>query len=163
MDKWRRFLRLPPDQRATVLRAAVLFLLTQAGLRVMGFQRWKELIERLFVPDRPYKHLEPAAQFDTAKRIVRAVRSVELHGPVTSNCLVRSMVLWFLLRRAGIDGELHIGARKKGSQLQAHAWVELGGQVLNDSIEVHQHYARFDAPIAAAETDSHAVGEAAPH
>jgi hypothetical protein len=34
--------------------------------------------------------------------------------------------------------------------LEAHAWVELGGEVLNDGAEVHQHYARFDAPIAVA-------------
>ena len=153
-EKVRRFLRLPPAQRATVLRAASLFLLTRVGLRAMGFRRWKELIGRLLVPGRPAQDVEPAAQFEIATQILRAVKSVELHGPLTPNCLERSMVFWFLLRRAGVDGQLHIGARKNGSRLEAHAWVELAGQVLNDTTDVHQHYARFDAPIAAAEADS---------
>ena len=69
------------------------------------------------------------------------------------------MLLWWLLRRGGIEGELHIGARKNGSRLEAHAWVELEGEILNDSTEVHTHYARFDGPIAAIKEDS---GAAAP-
>ena len=93
-------------------------------------------------------------------RIVRDVRSAELHGPASPNCLVRSMTLWCLLRRAGIEGELHIGARKEGERFQAHAWVELGGQVLNDGAEVHQHYSRFDAPIAAAAAKPRAARKA---
>lgn len=162
-EKWRRFSRLSPDQRATVVRAAVLFLLTEAGLRAMGFRRWKKLVEHLLAPERPPQALELDAQFEIARNIVRAVRSAELHGPVTPNCLERSMVLWFLLRRVGIEAELHIGARKNGTHLEAHAWAELGGQVLNDNSDVHKHYARFDAPIAAAEGDSRAAGEAATH
>jgi hypothetical protein len=50
-----------------------------------------------------------------------------------------------------------MGARKAGRQFVAHAWVELCRQVLNDGSEVHQHYARFAAPIAAAEAGSHAA------
>ena len=67
------------------------------------------------------------------------------------------MVLWWLLRRAGIAGELHIGGRKSGPRFEAHAWVELEGKVLNDSADVHIHYARFDAPIAASEASSGAA------
>ena len=58
------------------------------------------------------------------------------------------MTLWWLLRSAGIDGELHIGARKKDAKFEAHAWVELKGTVLNDSPDIHEHYTRFDAPVA---------------
>jgi hypothetical protein len=54
-----------------------------------------------------------------------------------------------------VDGELHIGGRKSQGCFEAHAWVEWDGQVLNDSTDVHKHYARFDAPIAAAEGDPH--------
>lgn len=73
-----------------------------------------------------------------------------------------------MLRRESINGELHIGARKKGRRFEAHAWVELDAQVLNDGAEVDQHYARFGAPIAGAvagsraarKRDSRTVGEA---
>jgi len=151
--KWSRFRKRSVEERALILRAMVILPLTGIGLRVFGFRRWKELLEQISLPARASEAMAPAIQFEFA---VRAVRSVELNGPATPNCLERSMTLWWLLRREGIGGELHIGARKNGPRLEAHAWVELGGQVLNDSAEIHNHYARFDAPIAAAE-------EANPH
>jgi hypothetical protein len=153
-EKWRGFRNRPPEERTLILRAMALLPLTAIGLRLFGFRRWKELIERFSLQRQTLPAADLAMQFEFADRAVRAVRSVELHGPANPNCLERSMTLWWLLRRDGIDGELHIGARKEGGQLKAHAWVELGGQVLNDSAEIHNHYARFDAPIAAAEDAS---------
>ena len=93
--------------------------------------------------------LPALAQSEAARRTVRAVRSAELHGLTKPNCLERSVTLWWMLRREGIEGELHIGARHQAGKFEAHAWVELDGRVLNDAADVHQHYARFDAPIAA--------------
>jgi Transglutaminase-like superfamily len=161
--KWRRFRKRPPEDRALILRAALILPLTEIGLRLFGFRRWKELIEKFSLPARLSQSLPADLQRETAMRAVRAIRSVELHGPTNPNCLERSMTLWWILRREGVDGELHIGARKEGGRFEAHAWVELGGQVLNDGAEVHQHYARFDAPIAAAEARSRAFGETDPH
>jgi hypothetical protein len=153
--KWRRFRKLSPEEQKMVLRAMVLLPLTRIGLRAMGFRRWKGLIERFSLPARQPRILEAPVQFEVAGRIARAVRSVELHGLGTPTCLERSMALWWLLRCDGIEGELHIGARKRESCLEAHAWVELAGQALNGSADVHTHYARFDAPIAAAKVDIH--------
>jgi hypothetical protein len=159
-EKWRRFRKRPQDERALILRAMALLPLTEIGLRWFGFRRWRELIERFSLSARARKTLPVALQHEMARRAVSAVRSVEMHGPATPNCLERSMTLWWLLRRDGVEGELHIGARKEGTEFKAHAWVELGGEVLNDSAEVHNHYARFDAPIAAAGGDSRATGKA---
>jgi Transglutaminase-like superfamily len=159
-EKWRRFRNRPPDDRMSILRAALILPLTEIGLRLFGFRRWKELIEKFFLRPPHPKSLPVDAQRETALRAVRAVRSVELHGPTTPNCLERSLTLWWLLRRDGVEAELHIGARKQGAQFEAHAWVELRGQVLNDGPEVHQHYARFDAPIAAAAAESHGARKA---
>ena len=122
--------------------------LTKVGLRMMGFRRWKQLIEH-FSSARGKGILEPASQLEMAERITRAAHSAERHGLGTPNCLERSLTLWWLLRREAIDGELHIGARKIESRFEAHAWVELRGLVLNDNMDVCKHYARFDAPIAA--------------
>jgi hypothetical protein len=166
--KWRRFRQRPPEDRVLILRAALILPLTGIGLRLFGFRRWKGLIEKFARPAHLSQSLPAGMQRETALRAVRAVRSVELHGPANPNCLERSMTLWWLLRRNGVDGELHLGARKENGRFEAHAWVELGGQILNDGAEVHQHYARFDAPLAAAEAgprvarqaDSHPAGEA---
>jgi hypothetical protein len=158
-EKWRRFRKRAPEDRKLILRAAVILPLTEIGLRLFGFRRWKELIEKVVLPAHLPQSLPEDLQRERAARAVRAVRSAELHGPANPNCLVRSITLWWLLRRDGIDGELHIGARKESGQLKAHAWVELGGQVLNDNAEIHNHYARFDAPIAVA-AEPHAAGKA---
>jgi len=158
-EKWRRFRKRPPEDRLLILRAALILPLTGIGLRLFGFRRWKELIEKFPMPAHLLECMPADLQRETALRAVRAVRSVELHGPTHPNCLERSMTLWWLLRREGVNGELHIGARKEGGRFEAHAWIELGGQVLNDGAEVHQHYARFDAPIAAAFEEPHAAGK----
>jgi hypothetical protein len=100
-------------------------------------------------------------QYEKGLRAARAVGSVELHGPMRPNCLERSMTLWWVLRLDGISGELHIGARKEGGRLEAHAWVELGGHVLNDRADVHQYYALFDAPIAAGAEEQSGLSKAA--
>jgi hypothetical protein len=152
---WRRFRNLPALERVQILRAAAFLPLTEFGLRVLGFRRWKRLVERFSPPVPRRQMLEPAAQLQMAERITRAASSAERYGPGTPNCLERSLTLWWLLRREGIGGELHIGARKSESRFEAHAWVELSGVVLNDSPNIHKHYARFDAPIADELENSH--------
>lgn len=149
-EKWRRFRSRPPEDRRLILRAAVILPVTRIGLRVFGFQRWKEFLEKLSPPEQCAAALPSGFQFDTAMRAARAVRSAQLHGPANPNCLERSMTLWWILLREGVDSELHIGARKQDAQLEAHAWVELGGRILNDTDDVREDYTQFDAPIAAA-------------
>jgi hypothetical protein len=159
-EKWRGFRNRPAEERAFIFRAAILLSLTAVGLRMFGFRRYKEWIEKCSPSRLPSQSFSVEMQRQAAERAVRAVRSVELHGVSRPNCLERSLTLWWLLRREGIDGELHIGARKEDGKLKAHAWVELRGEVLNDSPEIHNHYARFDAPIAAAEETSARSGAA---
>ena len=159
-SNWSRFRKLPPFEQKNVLCALVFLPLTKAGLRLIGFRRCKELIEGLSPVDELRPVLEPENQRGIAERITRATASAERYGPVKPNCLVRSLVLWWLLRRHGIDGELHVGARKTESRFEAHAWVEFRGIILNDGADVHERYSRFDAPIAAVEAGPPDPGEA---
>lgn len=64
-----------------------------------------------------------------------------------TNCLKKSLVLWYLLRCQGIVSELRIGVRREQGEFQAHAWVEYQGIVLNDTPNVRQHFAMFEHPI----------------
>lgn len=57
------------------------------------------------------------------------------------------MTLWWLLRRRGIPVQLRIGARKTGTQFEAHAWVEMDGRVVNDSEDVRIRYSPFEGAI----------------
>jgi len=72
------------------------------------------------------------------------VRIAADHGLVRGNCLERSLTLWWLLGRHGIETELRIGARTVLGQFEAHAWVERDGIALNDSKDVGERYSPFD-------------------
>jgi hypothetical protein len=67
------------------------------------------------------------------------------HLPWHSTCLERSLVLRRLLAKRGLDTELCIGVRKERETLQAHAWLEKGGEVVNDSPLTTAAYARLVA------------------
>ena len=83
----------------------------------------------------------------------RASRAADLlgvaarRGLFSSNCLSRSVTLWWLLRRRRIAAELRIGVRREGPILLAHAWVEHGGRPLNDSEAMRARFAVFDGSI----------------
>src|ERR1700684_353714 len=113
--KWRRFRMLPAPERGYVLRAMVFLPLTAVGLRVIGFRRWKQFIEQISPSARP-KIPTSSGQSGITETITQSVRAAERHVLGKPNCLERSLTLWWLLRLAGIDGELHIGARKNESQ-----------------------------------------------
>jgi hypothetical protein len=46
--------------------------------------------------------------------------------------------------------ELRIGVRKSAGALEAHAWVEYQGLVLNDRDDVCQRFAAFARPLVPA-------------
>jgi hypothetical protein len=152
-ERWRRFRRLAPEERGLVLRAMVLLSLTMLGLRTIGFRRCRELIQEFSLSGASPRRLESDRQVEMGRKIVSAMCAVERNGPGRPNCLERSLALWWILRLNAIDGELHVGGRKSQGRFEAHAWVEWDGHVLNDAIDVHEHYSRFDAPIAAGEGD----------
>lgn len=74
--------------------------------------------------------------------------------PFKTNCLEQSLVLWPLLRRRGFPAELKFGARKDAGKFEAHAWVELDGEALNNDSDESRGFVPFDA--GAAVTQRHA-------
>src|SRR5258708_33238816 len=140
LERWRRYRKLPKEERGLVLRGMVLLPLTMLGLRTMSFRRCKELILQFSVMASSPGRIESDDQVALRKKIVAAMNAAEKNGPWRPNCLERSLALWWLFRMNAMDGELHIGGRKNQGRFEAHAWVEWDGQVLNDSVDVHKHY-----------------------
>lgn len=152
MEVWRRFYHLSGCERSIVLEAAGWLLATWAGLRLLGFRRWKSLLFR-FIPSQPAT-TNGARHEDTylAFQIPRLELAAARHLPLRTNCLEQSLVLCWLLQRRGIAAELRIGARKKSDRLEAHAWVELDGKALNEPGKAHLHFVPFDGPLSSLET-----------
>lgn len=148
-QKWRTFSRLSGFERSAAIEAFVALGLTWPGLRLLGFGRWKSVLARLL----PAHSNAVAASTDTeaTRRIALMEAAAARNLFFRPNCLEHSLVLWWLLRMRGIPAELRVGARKDAQKLEAHAWVECGGRVVNQPDEAHLHFAPFDGPIASAE------------
>jgi hypothetical protein len=126
---------------------AVLLPLIALVLRLTGLLRSQQVLSR-FVPRRfDLKTWQSEAELAEARRISQLVSVATKHGVYPATCLSRSLVLWFLLRREGIEGSLCLGTRKEAGRFEAHAWVELAGVVLNDSEDVRLRYAAFDRAV----------------
>ena len=68
--------------------------------------------------------------------------SVAARHPVSwARCLQRSLALCLWLERQDLQPDLKIGVRKDGVVLEAHAWVEYSGEVLNDRPDVSREFA----------------------
>ena len=64
-------------------------------------------------------------------------------------CLRRSLTLQWLLARGGLDTTLQFGVRRENGSLQAHAWLEYQGQVIDKTLIPTEQYANLKAKEAA--------------
>ncbi len=144
MHRIAKFRRLTSWERKVFLRALLMLPLSAMGLRALGLRRVQAILSRVPRPD---------ARDGTDERsrvagVMRLVAAAARHGPHRASCLPRSLVLQRLLREAGIQSELRLGVRKVGGSLEAHAWLERGGEPLGETAEVHQRFAAFNDAIA---------------
>jgi len=150
MATWNSFRRLDPGDRRLVIQAGMMLSVTRAGLKVAGLRRWRALLVRL--APRKASFASAPLQIADARKIASIQEAVLRHLNWHANCLERSLALWWQLGRRGIESDLRIGARKEAGRFEAHAWVELGNAVLNDSGETHLHFAPFEGSILTTET-----------
>jgi hypothetical protein len=125
-----------------LLASVVLVPSVQFSLRARGFgwtaQRlasWSD-VERVDA-----RILEAQAAAD-------AVAIVAGRRLVGARCLGRSLVLWFLLRRRGVDARVVVGAQAvDAGTLPAHAWVEVDGVPVNDATDVGERFGSFGVSL----------------
>lgn len=65
-------------------------------------------------------------------RWARLVAAAGRYHPCRIACLERSLCLAYLLSRRGVESRLRIGVRCDRSELEAHAWLEVGGEPVID-------------------------------
>jgi hypothetical protein len=69
------------------------------------------------------------------------VAAVARRMPGSGACLPAALALQRILRSSGIDSDVRLGVRRRVGGLEAHAWVERGGQVLFDSADGPEPFA----------------------
>lgn len=140
-----RLRQLDRGELGLLLQAPVLLPLASLALKRWGLRRVQATLPGTF---RPYP--DPATRQAAAERLAWCVQVAAAYAPWPANCLQRSVVLWWFLRRRGLEGDMRIGVRRDPASgaLDFHAWVEHGGVVINDRRDIRRLYATFDAAIA---------------
>jgi hypothetical protein len=151
IDRWKRFRRLSAFERGIVLEATGGLLATWIGLRLIGFRRWERVLAVFAPPASTTVPARSASVQESALLIAQMQEAAVRNLFFRANCLEQSLVLWWLLRRRGTDAVLRIGARKDSDRFEAHAWVELDSQVLNDAAAEHRHFVPFERSILSME------------
>jgi len=134
-----RLRALSSAQWLVVISSLFLVPATQLSLHLRGFSSTAGTLAR-------WSRRSPIpSDLEGARESAEAVNLVAGRAVVGARCLGRSLVLWFILRRRGIDAEFVIGADapRKG-ELEAHAWVEVAGVPVNDAPNVRERFGSFD-------------------
>ncbi len=154
----RKALRIRELSRAEKLLLFESFALVPAVstlLRLLGFRRSLLILNRLA------RALclkgEWCAGSGDAVAACRLVGIASRHGLSAATCLRQALVLWFLLRRRGVPADLRIGVRKNVDRLEAHAWIESDGRILDPTVagsaardltnETAARFTKFDSLI----------------
>lgn len=133
-----RLRALSAAQWRIVAASVVLLAPIQLMLKSRGLKRTAVVLARR--SDRPIGLADRAV----ATSMADAVSLVAGRKVVGALCLGRSLLLWYLLRRRGMDAELVVGSKGAVDETwMAHAWVELDSQPVNDVADVRDHYASF--------------------
>jgi hypothetical protein len=144
--KWQKLRHLSWRQRWILVQSLALLPLIALGMRLLGFKRIQTLVSSFVTAARPGIE-DQAAVISRARGVAKLVGAAARNGLYRATCLPQSLTLWWLLRRRGIDSQLRIGVRKVAGELEAHAWVEFQGQVINDGADVHQRFAAFGCSV----------------
>jgi hypothetical protein len=127
-------------------RAAILLLLVRWSLRLRGYGKTFTSLQGRLQFQAKETESRPALR-EEVQSTCRMVRAALHYSLSQYTCLEESLTLWYLLRKQGIPACLRIGVRKEKEMFEAHAWVEHGGEALNQDEAMHQHYAAFEQDL----------------
>lgn len=146
-ESLQRYKTLDRKSRRTFWRAALLLPLAKASLRWRGYKQTCASLQRRLDANCPLA-ASPGGLSGRVRQTCQMVGAAQRRLPVKFTCLEESLVLWYLLRGEGVAARLRVGVRKVDEKFEAHAWVEYGGEALNQPGQLHRHYAAFDQEIA---------------
>jgi Transglutaminase-like superfamily len=135
--KLAKFNALSWPERRTLLAAMAWMPLFWLGLHGLGLRRFQAWLLR------PRLLIQNDLSLDEIMGMATAVNRAARLVRIPANCLTRSLLLGWLLRRRGVDSQLRIGVQMNNGSLAAHAWVEYAGIPINDQPDVAEQFAAF--------------------
>jgi transglutaminase superfamily protein len=120
------------------------FLVLQAYLKLIQFDLCltRGSFEALYETVRNYPVSHETLASMTIEKTCAAMDMACIWYWKEALCLQRSAATTCLLRRCGVHAQLVIGAQQM--PFKSHAWVEVGGRVVNDKPYMNEIYAVLD-------------------
>jgi hypothetical protein len=128
---------LPKAERELLLRALTLLWLCRLALWLLPFPvvtRWADR-----------SRVVPAHAETETRQLVHAIRTASRFVPYAT-CLVRALAGARLFTEGGQCARVVIGTRKRAEVLEAHAWLESGGQVVLGNVTDLRSYHPLGQP-----------------
>ena len=121
---WRKFARLPWQERLLLCRAFLWLLAAEAALRCRPLPSLSRTLYRT-IPASDTSALP--LNREALRHLAHAMTIVDTHGPLAPSCLRRSLAMAWWLRRRGLAATMKIGVAKETRELRAHAWLTIDG------------------------------------
>jgi len=135
-----KFRQLSVNERWLLVRSILYLPAIHVALMSFGYSRTHRMLET-WTPLKPKEKTIPEKEMlRRAQEIARIVAIAAFHGFYTATCLRRSLLLWWFLHGEGIESRICFGVRKLNGTLEAHAWVEHEGVVVNDVANVRETF-----------------------
>mgnify|MGYP002080589808 CR=1 FL=1 len=128
-----RFFQLGRRARSVFVRSLIWVILYRVGLFVLPSRWCKQWTPGRKGPER----VAPDPQI--VVEIVRSVKLVSRYVPYAS-CLTQSLAALKLLEVYGQAADLKIGVAKQNGRFEAHAWLEIDGQIVLGKQREHSRY-----------------------
>ena len=111
-------------------------------LRTGGFGETQVRLDSVTASDAPRAAVSTAPLAHLVDRVAEGVTW-------RTTCLHRAFALTWMLRERGVPADVRIGVSKEppDEALLFHAWVEVEGQVVNDSTDVADRFAPFPGVV----------------
>ena len=108
-----------------LVQASLLLAAVQVGLWLVGYGRVARFLER-------FAHLREPRRDNRMppERLAWLVGVAARYHLLRPACLPQALVAHLMYARSGIHTELIVGARKSEKGLEAHAWLEQGGEAV---------------------------------
>lgn len=110
-------------QRRLLREAAIALALARLAVRVLPAARivaWAR---------RPPKRIKRFAM-EEAGNVSWAIETIGARRWMQTKCLARALAAQAMLRRRGIASRLCLGVAREGQALSAHAWIEIGQDMI---------------------------------
>ena len=138
LERWRA---LSGGDQARLLACVAGVWAIHLGLAVAGYARMRRGVERGSRHRQPRKATQD--ELTQARTLARLAAIAGRYALGDATCLRRSLLLYGWLRRRGLQPVLQLGVAATaapGQAFQAHAWVELDGELLSPADAGHRPF-----------------------